>query len=97
MEMSDLVSRKWLMECADEGWIKFDTENDTNIYIHLVRDIAPSTQPKAIRPKFVAEDRYLKNHFQTFPYCPKCNYELETGDCYCRVCGCHLDWSEDDG
>lgn len=56
----------------------------------------PSAQPKAIRPKFVAEDRYLKNHFQTFPHCPKCNYELETGDCYCRVCGCHIDWSEDD-
>ena len=107
--MSDLISRKWLMECVDEGWIKFDTEKDTNTYIHLVRDIAPSVhpssswihendtiQPKAIRPKFVAEDRYLKNYFQTFPHCPKCNYELETGDCYCRVCGCHIDWSEDD-
>ena len=59
----------------------------------------PSAQPeppKAIRPKFELEDRYIKNHFQTFPHCPKCNYELETGDCYCRVCGCHIDWSEDD-
>ena len=56
----------------------------------------PSAQPKAIRPKFVAEDRYRKDYFQTFPHCPKCNYELETGDCYCRVCGCHIDWSEDD-
>ena len=56
----------------------------------------PSAQPKAIRPKFVADDKYLKNYFQTFPHCPKCNYELETGDCYCRVCGCHIDWSEDD-
>ena len=56
----------------------------------------PSAQPKAIRPKFVAEDRYRKNYFQMFPHCPKCNYELETGDCYCRVCGCHIDWDEDD-
>lgn len=40
--MSDLISRKWLMECVEEGWIKFDTEKDTNIYIHLIRDIAPS-------------------------------------------------------
>ena len=56
----------------------------------------PSAQPKAIRPKFVAEDRYRKDLFQIFPRCPKCNYELEAGDCYCRVCGCHIDWSEDD-
>lgn len=33
------------MECIDEGWIKFDSEKDTNLYIHLVRDIAPSAQP----------------------------------------------------
>ena len=94
MEMNDLISRQWLMECVNG--IKFETEKDENIIIHLVRDIAPSAQPKAIRPKFVEEDRYLKNYFQTFPHCPKCNYELETGDCYCRVCGCHLDWGEDD-
>ena len=43
--MQDLISRKWLMECIDEGWIKFETEKDTNLYIHLVRDIAPSAQP----------------------------------------------------
>ena len=43
--MHDLISRKWLMECIDEGWIKFDSEKDTNLYIHLVRDIAPSAQP----------------------------------------------------
>jgi hypothetical protein len=43
--MSDLISRKWLMECVNEGWIKFDTEKDENSFIHLVRDIAPSAQP----------------------------------------------------
>lgn len=43
--MSDLISRQWLMECVNEGWIKFDTEKDENIFIHLVRDIAPSTHP----------------------------------------------------
>ena len=42
--MNDLISRKWLMECVNEGWIKFDTEKDENIFIHLVRDIAPSAQ-----------------------------------------------------
>lgn len=46
--MDDLISRKWLMECINEGWIKFDTEKDKNKFIHLVRDIAPSadTEPE---------------------------------------------------
>lgn len=43
--MKDLISRKWLMECEEEGWIKFDTEKDKNKFIHLVRDIAPSAEP----------------------------------------------------
>jgi len=42
--MDDLISRQWLMECVNEGWIKFDTEKDENRFIHLVRDIAPSAQ-----------------------------------------------------
>lgn len=45
-ECEDAVSRKWLIETAEEGWIKFDTEEDYNRYIHLVRDIAPSVTPK---------------------------------------------------
>ena len=44
--MDDLISRQWLMECVNEGWIKFDTEKDKNRFIHLVRDIAPSVQPE---------------------------------------------------
>jgi len=43
--MNDTISRQWLMECVDEGWIKFDTEKDENRFIHLVRDMAPSAQP----------------------------------------------------
>ena len=44
--MDDLIRRQWLMECVNEGWIKFDTERDKNIFIHLVRDIAPPAQPE---------------------------------------------------
>lgn len=40
----DTISRKWLMECVEEGWIKFETEKDENKFIHLVRDTAPSAQ-----------------------------------------------------
>ena len=50
--MNDLISRKWLMECVEEGWIKFETQKDENRFIHLVRDIAPSAQP-------VAKDIYV--------------------------------------
>ena len=52
--MSDLISRKWLMECVDEGWIRFDTEKDTNKFIHLVRDTAPSARPKSYREGYQA-------------------------------------------
>lgn len=44
--VGDSISRRWLMECVNEGWIKFDTEKDENRFIHLVRDIAPSAQPE---------------------------------------------------
>ena len=40
----DLISRKWLMECVNEGWIEFDTQEDENRFVHLIRDIAPSAQ-----------------------------------------------------
>lgn len=46
--MNDLVSRKYLLECIEEGWVMFDTERDKNLYIHLVRDIAPSKEGKWI-------------------------------------------------
>lgn len=42
----DCISRQWLMECVNEGWIKFDTEKDENKFIHLVRDVAPPAQPE---------------------------------------------------
>lgn len=59
----------------------------------------PTTQPKierdkAIPPKWIAEDKFVKNVFYAYPYCPKCGYEIVTGDCYCRVCGQHIDWNE---
>lgn len=53
--MDDLISRKWLMECVNEGWIKFDTEKDKNTYVHLVRDIAPSAQPE-LPKQFMSND-----------------------------------------
>lgn len=57
----------------------------------------PSAEPEAKPPKWVAEDRYIKNHFKIFPHCPQCNAEVTTGQYYCMICGQHIDWSEDDG
>ena len=45
--VGDSISRQWLMECVEEGWIKFDTQEDENRFVHLIRDIAPSAQPVA--------------------------------------------------
>ena len=53
MKESDLdsISRKWLLECVDEGLVKFDTEHDKNLFIHLVRDIAPSSRVEELKMK----------------------------------------------
>ena len=48
-QADDLISRKWLIECVEEGWIKFDTEKDKNKFIHLVRDTAPSADVQPVR------------------------------------------------
>ena len=66
--MVDLISRQWLMECVEEGWIKFDTEKDTNIYIHLIRDIAPSTDAvEVVRCKDCKHSKYAE---PGMVYCP---------------------------
>ena len=93
--MNDLISRQ---AAIDATWKEPSYTDPLNVLTEVRERIEalPSVQSKAIRPKFVAEDRYVKNYFTTYPHCPKCNYGLETGDCYCKVCGCHIDWSEDD-
>lgn len=50
----------------------------------------------ATKPKWKADDRYVKNRFFIFPFCPKCGYEIVVGDCHCKICGQHIDWNEDD-
>ena len=66
--MGDLISRKWLVECVNEGWIKFDTEKDENRFIHLVRDIAPPAEPERKTGKWQITSAYPHN-----VYCSVCH------------------------
>lgn len=63
--MDDSISRKWLMECVTEGWIKFDTEKDENKFIHLVRDVAPPAQPEII---YCGECKYMMPNGQCMEF-----------------------------
>lgn len=60
---------------------------------------APTIEPKteAKVPRWVAEDRFVKGSYFVYPHCPKCNSELATGQCYCSVCGQHIDWDKEEG
>ena len=89
----DLISRQWLMECVNEGWIKFDTDKDENRFIHLVRDIAPSAQPERMRGTWIdyvnshcecsvchTEWSYFQNEVECFEFCPNCGADMREDD-----------------
>ena len=90
---TDCISRQWLMECVNEGWIKFDTEKDESRFIHLVRDIAPSAQPQ--RPGWWinhVEDGYVE--------CPFCHSATNCDDYiselhFCFSCGADMRGKQD--
>lgn len=89
MDDTNTISRQWLMECVNEGWIKFDTEKDENRFIHLVRDIAPSAQqPKEI-PRRVLWSGW-KGYRDTRYKCPNCEKPVRNDDTYCHRCGQRL-------
>lgn len=73
MEMNDLISRQWLIECADKVWVKFDTERDKNIYIHLVRDLAPSAD---VLSRKTAEWVYGEKDGADGWYCSGCGFHI---------------------
>ena len=105
--MNDLISRQWLMECVNEGWIKFDTEKDENRFIHLVRDIAPTAQPERKTGLWIEEhiDITDKEHPKSFRFyrCSACGHvaapALFVGEkwlSYCPHCGAYMK-GENDG
>lgn len=101
--MNDLISRKWLMECVNEGWIKFDTEKDKNIYVHLVRDIAPSAQPERPNGHWVEVGDEPYDEWE----CDVCGFVIDGSGCvdpeeyrdvykYCPRCGSDMRGEQDD-
>lgn len=49
------------------------------------------------KPKYKAEDRFVKNHFTEYSYCPVCEKEVVEGDMFCVMCGQAIDWTEGEG
>ena len=92
----DLISRQWLMECVNEGWIKFETEKDKNKFIHLVRDTAPSAQPERKKGEWI--DAVLPNDSGGLQVqvCDQCNTFFPLaytggGHNFCPNCGAKMD------
>ena len=76
--MNDLISRQWLMECVNEGWIKFETEKDENIFIHLVRDIAPSAQSESCEYYALCRHGRDENELrESLGFCEYCNEDSD--------------------
>lgn len=48
------------------------------------------------KPKYKAEDRFVKNHFAEYSYCPTCEKEVVAGDMFCVMCGQRICWQEDE-
>lgn len=104
MNNDDLISRQAAIDKINERQRKliycFGFENDVVKIMDIAKSIVialPSAQSEAKPPKWVAEDRFVKNSFAEYPHCPQCNADVTTGQCYCMICGQHIDWSEDDG
>ena len=47
------------------------------------------------KPDYKEEDRFVKNHFAFYTYCPKCGNEINAGDSHCVQCGQAIDWYEE--
>lgn len=96
INVGDTISRQWLMECVNEGWIKFDTEKDENRFIHLVRDMAPSAQPERKTGKWMPDNRVGGG----FWVCSCCKFPSEAFAAdvlykFCPHCGADMKGEQD--
>lgn len=94
-QLNDFISRKWLMECLEEGW--FDTEKDYNRMIHLVRDTAPSVQPERKKGKWLLSDEQRRedtdngNYLYFCSNCLRSDIHAKTQEVpFCWWCGADM-------
>ena len=93
--MSDLISRKWLMEVFEN--YPFDTEKDKNRAIHVVRDIAPSAEPERKTGKWILSDNQRQEDIDNGNYqyfcsnCLRSDVHAKTQNVpYCWWCGADM-------
>lgn len=70
---------------------------DSDAYYEAV-DMAISTLEKRIpkKPNYKEEDRFVKDYFAVYTYCPVCEKEVGVDDMYCVCCGQAIDWRASD-
>lgn len=63
------------------------------------KEIAVDAMQKQIpmKPEYKEEDRFIKNFFAWYGYCPQCRCEINTGVMHCTQCGQALDNTEGEG
>ena len=88
--MTNEEAYKWIYvhfaPCGDE------TKQDEAVNVALT---ALEKQIPKI-PEYKEEDRFVKNFFAVYTYCPQCGYEINTGDMHCIQCGQAIDWMEEE-
>ena len=59
-------------------------------------EIAVEAMEKQIpmKPNYKEEDRFVKELFAVYTYCPVCKKEVAVDDMYCVCCGQAIDWTE---
>lgn len=91
--ISDIIYRQSAINAIENTECELSSEEWDELTDAILN--IPSAQPEPKRPIWKAEDRYVKNRFTVFPYCPQCNVEITTGQCFCMICGQQIDWSEE--
>ena len=81
----DAVSRKWLVEALEAKGFSL-TDTDYNIMIHLIRDTAPSVQPKIKVGHWIDIPKYKDIAWQ----CSECEYFTTLKHSYCPNCGAKM-------
>ena len=101
MKTNDYISRDWLISVITEGWMKFDTEADTNRFIHLIRDIAPEVSGYAKWEKHSTRKKVCSNCKMPAPYIKHTSrycingYMLMWESKFCPNCGAKMDLEEE--